>query len=240
MTMRFWISILCTGILLSTVGCLPTRYKVILETELEKNFPDKDVSQYITQDEIKNLLSMQDDSVFVYELLNLVRVKCFAPYRYSNPMGYDVMYNFSDIYFRITKILLFTKYQEEIVNVYTEINKEPNYEYVASIAIDYNYYYKMIMLVRNKIRENTLIDFIDSLPNEKQYILAQYKVMRQLSTKVDHKSFYNAYMNINRDNYEEILNKSQTFLVHNDPEILNKSIEGFSYYYKLLSLKDEM
>ena len=224
-------------IILTLISQSNFKYEDFLDNEFDKFFPVKSQEDYITEEEIKELLEINDDLLFLDKML-IISSKKYFPLEIFGDSNIRRKYTLNKIRIKLEKSKKTNIGQ--YIKIYTEINKKANYEYISNFLLgDFERFYKFLISNYKKIEKETIILFIESLPDVKKCFIGEYKNLKNFKIQIDFEAYFNLYNNINKKNYRFLLRKTELFNF-GELDVKNDFINEIYYYYKLLDLKDKL
>ena len=212
--------------------------KAFLEGAIEERFPELPLEQYITDEEIADLVALDEASndeklLGQWEFLVLGKDKSFGP-----PL-HVYGYNTKPIYAIVTLLRCTQRrpeFTDRVLQIVSTLNDNATYEDVVS-GIPSTLTKGFFNMDLGVVKEETLRHLLKSIPDEKEYVLAHYKWMTIYRFPVDAGEVYSMYSTINRDNFVEML-KGSPFA---DIKLVEPENEeyGLHRYYQVRDLIEE-
>lgn len=156
-----------------TYGCQNIKSRDFLDKEVNEKFNSDKNKEYFTKDKIKELLSIEDEIVFIDKVIGSMKTRRFS-FPFVGPL-YDREYNFNKIQSRMITGGSMKNNSEKVLLIYTEVNKDNNEDYVLELLLGkYRMFHKLISYMRTSLSDEIVNEFLNFLPNEKLSILAMY------------------------------------------------------------------
>ena len=214
-------------------SCVDHSYQYeYLENEIEKVFPNRNYNDCIVGENKKILEEIDDANLYFNALYDLLKIKVIA-HKYF-PDHEEFSYKFSEIMNRIADYIHDKENNNKniILKILIEINNKPDVDYVKLLTGLYKGYYNLLTRIKNDVTQENIKAFINSLPNLKMLILSEYIALRFFKQKPNVKAFYNAYKEVNEQNYEQIFLSKNLFPLLTNKE-REEQVDSISYYFKL-------